>query len=111
MAQATDETAESDESDEAGRWRSPLLGVGVSWSAPWALETEASCPDHDLLRLVAGRLMTEVYALPWDEPDPPAILRRFLEAFRAGMPDLRVTQEWNRGGARPIPLVVEYRQE
>jgi hypothetical protein len=100
--------------EPAGTWTSGQVpGVAVAWRAPWSLATEAAVPGpdgYDLLRLTAGRLATEVYALPWEEIDPPAILRRFLAEFRRS-PDPTVTQEWNRGGARPIPMLVEFRRD
>src|SRR5262245_28265465 len=83
---------------ESGTWTSQI-GVSVSWSGPWFKETEKSVDgDYDMVRIKAGDtyFLHEVYGIVADggTTDPAVIAHRFVERFRADVPDLRVTQEW-----------------
>jgi hypothetical protein len=90
-------------------WTSPQFGFGVSWEGPWSKVGEESVRgQYDVLRLVAPRVFEEFYGIASVETDPPTILHAFVDRFRSEMKELTIKQEWSRGGARPLPMIIEF---
>ena len=94
---------------EDGTWTSDQFSISVSWESPWTeVDRRSVDGDYDSLRLAFDRVTSDFFAIESDEDNPLDILGQFVERFYSGNPSLVVEQEWSRGGASALPMIVSF---
>ena len=95
----------------SGSWVSDEYGVTVRWGSEWEqIDAHQDDESHQLLLELAEDPVVhdEYVAWAFSSTNPFDILEDFISRFRSDYPDIKVTQEWNRGGSTgAFPMIIE----